>query len=174
MENKKKKNRRLVGNILIVAMVLTLGLTVVLTYLGASNVREAYVTSYEEELHMAAYQMESQFSNEWDGDWAYDEENGLTKGGQPVHDEYLEQIMDLHEANNLEYTIFYGPTRRITSVVDENGNSAEGTDAGEKIIEKVLNQGEEYHASDVVIAGQKYYVYYMPLKNSDGSVVGMA
>nr|MCR5098864.1 methyl-accepting chemotaxis protein [Lachnospiraceae bacterium] len=47
-------------------------------------------------------------------------------------------------------------------------------DAGEKIIEKVLNQGEEYHASDVVIAGQKYYVYYMPLKNSDGSVVGMA
>ena len=169
-----KKNRRLVGNIMIVALVCTLALTVILTVLGISNMREAYIKSYEEELHTAAYLMDSQFTNEWDGDWAYDEENGLTKGGQPVHDEYLEQIMDLHKATNLEYTIFYGPTRRVTSVVDENGNSAEGTDAGEKVIETVLKKGEEYHADNVMIAGKPYYVYYMPLKNSDGSVVGMA
>ncbi len=174
MENGIKRNRKLVGSIIIVAIVATVVLTVILVAVGVKNIKDAYVQSYEEELHTAAYQMASQFSYEWDGDWAFDEENGLTKGGQPVHDEYLEQMEDLEAANDLEYTIFYGPTRRITTVTDENGNSMEGTDAGEKIIEVVLNQGQEYHGEGVMIAGQPYYVYYLPLKNSDGSVVGMA
>ena len=148
-------------------------MAVVLVLVGISNIKEAYVSSYEEELKTAAVQMESEFSNEWDGDWAYDGEN-LTKGGQPVYDEYKNQLLELKEETSLEYTIFYGDTRMISTLVDEQGKSMEGTQASEKVVDIVINNGKDYHAKGLKIAGEEFYVYYRPLYNEDGSVVGMA
>ena len=41
-------------------------------------------------------------------------------------------------------------------------------------METVVTNGEEYHATDLTINNQSYYAYYIPLTNSNGTVVGMA
>lgn len=51
----------------------------------------------------------------------------------------------------------------------------EGTQASEEIAERVLVNGEDYLATNFTIDGSdsKWYAYYLPLKNSDGTIVGM-
>ena len=49
----------------------------------------------------------------------------------------------------------------------------EKTKASDVVIDQVLNKGNEYLAENFSLAGQNWYAYYLPLKNSDGSVVGM-
>ncbi len=174
MKDNIKRNQKLVGRILLMSLGSSVVMAIILLALGIVNIKEAYISSYEEELHTAAIQMDSQFSHEWDGDWGLDEEGNLTKGGQPVHDEYRGQLDAMEKETGLEYTLFYGDTRVVSTLTDESGNTMEGTQASEKVVEKVIKGGENYHASGLQIAGEEFYVYYRPLKNSDGSVVGMA
>jgi methyl-accepting chemotaxis protein len=49
----------------------------------------------------------------------------------------------------------------------------EGTKASDTVVAEVLNGGNEYLAENAQIAGQDWYAYYLPLKNTDGTVVGM-
>ncbi|MBQ9302926.1 methyl-accepting chemotaxis protein, partial [Butyrivibrio sp.] len=80
----------------------------------------------------------------------------------------------LHEKTGMHYTLFYGDTRFVTSLTDATtGQRMEGTKASETVVSEVLSSGNEYLASNFEIAGQDWYAYYLPLKNSDGSVVGM-
>ena len=174
MKDNIRRNQKLVGKILLMSIGSSIVMAIILLALGIVNIKEAYISSYEDELHTAAVQMDSQFSNEWDGDWGLDEEGNLTKGGQPVHDEYREQLDAMEKENDLEYTLFYCDTRMVSTLTDESGNTMEGTQASGETVEKVIKGGEDYHASGLKIAGEEFYVYYRPLKNSDGSVVGMA
>lgn len=78
------------------------------------------------------------------------------------------------EGTDAEVTVFFGDTRMATTLLDkETGKRIVGTQANADVVEAVLNRGEHYQATDVVINGENYYAYYMPLTNSDGSVVGM-
>ncbi len=71
-------------------------------------------------------------------------------------------------------TIFYGDTRYMTSIVDDGGNRVVGTKAGEKVIQTVLVNGQEYFAENVDIQGEDYFAYYIPLYNADSTTpVGM-
>ena len=173
MKDDIKRNRHVVGDILIVSIVAVIILAVVLVFMGVRDVSEAYVSSYEEELNTAAKQMDSQFSYEWDGDWEYND-GVITKGGQPVHDEYQQQLEELKGKTNLEYTLIYDKTRVMTTLTNEDGSSMEGTDVSDTVYDKVVNNGEDYLAENIDIAGEKYYAFYTPLENGDGTRVGMA
>lgn len=107
------------------------------------------------------------------GDYYLDENGLLMKGNLNLSQD--EVIIDSWTGEeDVDVTIFYGDTRMSTSLRDINtGDRIVGTKAGEKVIETVLNKGHEYEATDVVINNKSYYAYYMPLKNSDGSIVGM-
>ena len=64
--------------------------------------------------------------------------------------------------------------RYITSMTDSTtGERMEGTQASDTVVEKVLEGGEEYLATNFEIGGKNWYAYYLPLKNSDGTIVGM-
>ena len=73
---------------------------------------------------------------------------------------------------NIDTTIFFGDTRYATSVV-ENGSRVIGTTAGATVVDTVVNQGKTYTSNDANVAGEKYYAYYVPLTQPDGSVCGM-
>ena len=75
---------------------------------------------------------------------------------------------------DIDCTIFVGDTRRITSVPGDGTNGkAVGTQAAPEVIETVLNKGEEYSSDNTQVAGLSYFVYYIPIKDGDGNVVGM-
>lgn len=70
-------------------------------------------------------------------------------------------------------TLFYGDTRVLTSIRSADGSRAVGTRADEVVAEHVLGQGEAYFSDRVEVNGTAYFGYYEPLRNSDGTVVGM-
>ncbi len=169
-----KKNRNMVRGIILIASVLALLMAGCVGIIGFNHIQSAYLTSFSEGLHAAATIMEDEISHEWKGDWALGFGDVLTKGNVPIHDAYQKQLDELHEKTGMHYTVFYGDTRYITSLVDaETGKRMEGTQASEVVKNEVLLKGNEYLAKNFEIGGQKWYAYYLPLKNSDGSVVGM-
>ena len=95
----------------------------------------------------------------------------LFKGGTNLSNS-LDIIDNMKEKADVEYTLFYGDTRYMTTVIDEAGNRALLTQCSDEVKEIVLNQGKEYFAKNINISGQDYYGYYIPIEQKD-SVVGM-
>lgn len=168
-----KKNKKLVGSIVSVTLFGTVILALILTVYGVRSVNAAYLESFTEELRAAAIQLRDEVSHEYDGEWEIDEKGILRKDGVDIHDEYQGQFDEMFSHTGISYTLFAGDTRYITTLTDSSGKRMEGTKAGEKVIDTVLNKGEEYLASNFEIAGEKWYAHYCPLKNSDGTIVGM-
>ncbi len=169
-----KRNRNMVRTIIVIVSVLALLMAGIIAYVGFRNVRNAYYDSFADEIKATAIMLDHELANKWLGDWSVDEDGKLYKGHAYVYEDYKAQIADLHERTGIHFTLFIGDTRIITSMVDAaTGESLEGTKAGSVLVEKVLNGGESYLAEDANIGGENWYAYYMPLRNSDGTIVGM-
>lgn len=170
----KTKSRNMVRGIIVIASVLALLMAGCVGYIGFNHIQTAYYTSFQEGLHAAAILVEDEFSHEFEGDWSISEDGQLMKGDVAVHDIYQEQLDSIHSRTGMHYTVFYGDTRYITSLTDATtGKRMEGTKASDVVVKEVLKSGNEYLATNFEIGGQNWYAYYLPLKNSDGSVVGM-
>ena len=63
----------------------------------------------------------------------------------------------------------------MTSAADSDGNRILGSLAGDVIITKVLQNGEEYFSENVSLEGNINYGYYMPVyqNGSDSEIIGM-
>lgn len=88
-------------------------------------------------------------------------------------DDISYQFIDSLQDEHIEQTLFMEDERFITSIVDKDGNRAEGTKADPQIWETV-RAGNDYEADGVEIQGEEYYVYYMPVCYDDGEILGMA
>ncbi len=170
----KKKSRNMVRRIILIASALACLMAATIGVIGYNHIKEAYLTSFSEGLHAAAILLENQLSNELPGDWSLSEDGQLLKGETAIHDLYQDQLDTLNKQTGMHFTLFYGDTRFVTSLTDaETGKRMEGTKASDTVISEVLGRGNEYLAENFQIGGQDWYAYYIPLKNSDGSVVGM-
>lgn len=170
-----KKNKKLVRQVLLIASALAILMASVIAGIGMSYVKKAYYDSFKEELHAAAVQLQDEITNEWDGDWTQNEDGTILKGGDDIHDEFQEQMDALHETTGISYAIFYGDTRYITSLINSDGVRLEGTTAVSEVANAVLYEGEDFLASSFELTGMdgEWYAYYLPLTNSDGTIVGM-
>lgn len=110
------------------------------------------------------------YGNLAEGDYTL-KDGDLYKGDLKLTSDWMDGI---HHSNDIQFTLFYGDTRVLTTVLDENGQRLVGTKAGDAVIQAVLKEGKVYSSYDVIINGEQYIAYYMPLQNSDGSIVGMA
>ena len=88
-------------------------------------------------------------------------------------DDISYQFIDSLQEEHIEQTLFMGDERFITSIVDEDGKRIEGTKADPKVWETV-KAGNDYAADGIKINGERYYVYYMPVRSDDGEILGMA
>ena len=87
-----------------------------------------------------------------------------------------ENLVDrIKDNTGMDVTFFYGDKRIMTSAMDENGNRILKSKAGDVIVEKVLNGGEECFSEAVSIEGTLNYGYFMPVyqNGSDTDIVGM-
>ena len=152
-----------------IAVVIT---AAIITIVANLYTKSLVFTLTEEELAAVAYHAEDELSNEYDGDWSY-EDGVLYKGGVECGEEFEEQFDKLHAKTGIEYTLFYGKTRIITTLKDARGSRLVGTDASGEVIQTVLMNGQNYSTTDIKIEGENFHGYYVPLKNSDGTIVGM-
>ncbi len=96
----------------------------------------------------------------------------LYKGNYNITDNIT--VLDkIAQSNDAVLTVFYGDTRRATTIINDAGQRIVGTMAGTEVISAVLNNGQEYSSTDVVINNADYYGYYVPIRNNSGGVVGM-
>ena len=101
------------------------------------------------------------------------EDDELYKGDYNVT-QHTRLADELKGAAQTDITIFFGDTRYMTSVKDESGERVLRTQAGEAIVNTVVKNGQDYFATDVIVVGQDYYGYYVPLTDeTTGQIVGM-
>ncbi|MCD8039045.1 MAG: methyl-accepting chemotaxis protein [Lachnospiraceae bacterium] len=106
-----------------------------------------------------------------DGDYSLDETGSLYKGDVNLTEDT--GVLDAFvEGTDVEVTIFWGDTRKATTILDDSGERIVGTAASAEVSAAVLN-GEAYSSTSVTVNGESFYGYYEPLENTDGEVVGM-
>ena len=116
----------------------------------------------QEELRLAAKGLREYYEYDLIND------NDLVDGFCEYDPDYIDRMSD----SGIEFTLFRDDIRFMTSIKDDNGKRIEGTPA-DKAIWETVKAGNDYFATDVVINGDDYYVYYMPL-GAKGDVRGMA
>ena len=165
--------KRIIRKLVVAVLIAVSILVVVLTALSGHYVKNAYEKMSEEELRASAIQFEDETSHEYDGPWGLNKKGQLTKGPDNVHEEYLGQFIKMTEKTDIYYSIYYGTKCYLTTIKKSNGDYLTGVEASAEVQDKVLNQGKNLFLSNVKVDGKRYSAYYIPLKNDDGTIVGM-
>lgn len=169
----KKSKLSFIGKLCGTALLMLVAMSIIITAVGVSMVEKAYYDSFAEELHISALQV-SEMAGQWQGDWSLNSDNDLMKGDVAIHDIFQNQLDSLSEKTGISYTVFFQNVRKITTLTDsDTGLRMEGTTASEAVTSTVISGGSEYLSTDLEIGGNSWYAYYLPIRNSDGSVVGM-
>jgi methyl-accepting chemotaxis protein len=169
----KKSKFSFIGKLCGSALLMLIAMSIIVTAVGVSMVKKAYYDSFAEELHISALQV-SEMASQWSGDWSLNSDNELMKGDVAIHDIFQSQLDSLSEKTGISYTVFFQNVRKITTLTDaDTGLRMEGTTASEAVTSTVISGGSEYLSTDLEIGGNSWYAYYLPIRNSDGSVVGM-
>jgi len=105
-------------------------------------------------------------------DYSLSDEGDLMKGDYNITKN--EATLDAYtKGSEVAVTLFWEDTREATSLFDKSGNRILGTKASENVTEQVYKKGEAFHSKSITINDENYYAYYLPLKNPDGTTVGM-
>ena len=170
---RRVRNGKLIQKLIIAAVAAIIFIAVVLTAISGYEINKTYQEMVNEELLLAVEQLNSEMTNVWDGDWSYVDGN-VYKGEENVMAEYEEIMDDLKALTKVEYSVFYGKERAITTLKDSSGKKATGYSISDAIASAVLTNKQTYYTKGVPAgATESYYCYYMPLLNEDGSAVGM-
>lgn len=169
---KKRYRLSLAGKILGIAILPTLIMGIVLTGVGIRGIREGMQAEVFASLEAIATSVNAAYTAIDEGDYSLLGDK-LVKGSLNVTGN--ERLIDsFTEGNDKEVTLFYGDVRYATSIIsDETGERILGTTSDSEVYSRVTGQGEVVRLSDIVVNHVNYYACYMPMHNSDGSIVGM-
>ncbi len=172
MEIKKKKGVGILAKMVLMCALPMVILEVIITlyslnslktgmqneaFTGLANLCQAVSAAYDA-LDAGDYYME--------GDLLYKGEYCITEN-EAVIDSYT-------KGTEADITIFFGDTRRATSLLDkQTGERIVGTTASDVVIDTVLKNGSDYRTDNITINNEKYYAYYKPLKNNNNEIIGM-
>lgn len=148
--------------------IVLLGISIV--FFGVMLIYSHGKNSIRDEVEAITYMLKGCLDLSVRGDYQYD--NGMLKKGEiNISDSTL--LYEIKENSQIDTTIFWGDTRIITTIENEYGVSAVGTKAEDAVIKNVLEEGKNYFSDELGINGVKYIGHYTPLKNGDGTIVGM-
>lgn len=159
--------------ILSVAILPILLLGIVTIIITLTQVKTSLINEVKDSLRgtaaatLAAYNQNS-------GNYLRAANGDVWKGGYNISKS--ESLLDnIKEESGMDVTFFYGDERIMTSAKDSEGNRILGSPAGDVIVERVLNGGEEYFSSSVSLDGTMNYGYYIPVyqKGTDSNPIGM-
>lgn len=170
-----KRGLSLVTKLITLSVLPVLLVGIILCFVAVSSTRAGIGETQLNGLDMLSTSMAAAYDALDPGDyWIKMENNHLMKGEFDVS--AAEDIIDgFVEGTQADVTLFYDNTRYATSLrnVDTNKRII-GTTCSDKVYEAVVKNGQVFHSDSTVINNTNYYVSYQPLKNSDGTIIGMA
>lgn len=169
---KDKKRLGVMAQLVMLCAIPMIIMVIVVTFYSIGRMRDLVEDSTMEGLRDLCQSVYAAYDAIDTGDYW---QNGdmLYKGKYCVteHEEIIDSFV---EGSNTDVTIFYGDTRRATSLRDKTtGERILGTKASDSVIAAVLEGGKTYETSDVIINGEQYYAFYMPAYDTSGRCVGM-
>ena len=150
-------------NVCMVAM------AVLLFFLSFNISKSGYETCFEQKATGDLSQMHQLLDYECPGEYEV-KDDGFYKGEVKL-DENNDLVDGLSKISGDNITIFNGDTR-IATTFSENGKRMTGTKAASNVIDTVIKGGKNY-IGVANILGKNYVSAYMPIKTSDGKIVGM-
>ena len=172
MNKKSSLFTSIILQLLAMALIPLVVLGIVCIVTAGSSLRDGLQEEALAQMKATCVAAKAAYDNINDGDYVLNENQELMKGDYNITQN--ERGIDAFtEGLNSDITLFYGDVRRATSLKDiQTGNRIVGTQASAEVTGTVL-KGQEYSATDLVVNKQNYYAYYIPLKNPDGTIVGM-
>ena len=82
-------------------------------------------------------------------------------------------LREIKQDTGVDVTFFFGDTRVLTTLKDEDGESFVGTVAHPNVVRDVLVEKHEMFYKKVLVGDEPYFAYYTPLYNGDGTCIGM-
>lgn len=167
----KKRNKKVILNIIVISVVACTVIAILLCAVSAVSLLNTYSKLVEETLNTGAIQMADEIERMYTGEWNLDDDDVLWKGDHAFKSEY---IGTLRQRTGLDYAIFYDNIRAITTVEGSPiGRKNADTTAPDDIYQKVVKNKQTYYRENYTVAGQKYSGVYAPVLADDGSVGGM-
>ncbi len=172
--NKAKKRgiHSFLTELLLVCIVPLLALMIIVISVASSNLKTGLQQEAMLTLQATVTAVKTAYVNLNDGDFMLNENGDFVKGDYNIT-QHMSAIDEYTEGIHTEVTLFYGDTRMATSLLDTSGNRIIGTQASDAVIETVLKKGEVFTSHNTTINNENYYCYYEPLKNPDGTIIGM-
>ena len=158
---------KLRGKIALLGVLPIVALAVIISLVSNVELRSLMAEVVQEDLMAAAKMQYANISNPEGNTFSVDAEGNLMNGTINLTED-VDMMDEVSEKTGIDITIFYGDTRYATSV-KQDGDRVLGTKASDVVIDKVLKGGEEYFATGVDVVDEKYYAYYIPIYDGDGT-----
>ena len=171
MEHVEKKGMGIRVRLITMTVLPALIISVVLMLLANYSLSTGLNTEALGGLALLAQAVKGGYDN-MEGDYRLDENNNLWKGDVNLS-ENSDMIDAYVEGADADVTIFYGKTRRVTSLIDAaTGERIIGTDASDEVWD-IVRTGKIYEATNLTINNLPYAACYIPLEDNQGQVIGM-
>ncbi len=89
------------------------------------------------------------------------------------NDLFIEKTRLISSADTLDFTVFSGNIRVLTTLTDDEGSYVLGTSAPDIVAEKVLGGDKNFCDLNLTVNGTQYVAYYIPIYDADNSIIGM-
>lgn len=141
--------------------------------LGYFKINSVLTDSIENGLQAAAISVRDTLEHTGEGEYRVDDSGNMLKGDFNISDN-SDLADNLKQSSDMDITVFFGDTRYMTSVTNNDGNREVGTQASEAVVEQVITNGQDYFSTNADILGHKYFGYYVPLyQNNSNDIIGM-
>ncbi len=168
----RKKRKGLQSHFTRIAVIPLILLGIGLSAVSSFFLYSGMTAQVKDGLKNLAYSVNETCDKASSGFYGVNGDGKLTRGGA-LFDPGSRIVDQVKRISGIDATIFYGDTRVLTTIRDENGNRATGTKAADEVAEKVLKDGGEYFSDHVPVNGVLYFGFYIPMRNGDGSIAGM-
>ena len=154
-------------SICVVPMVLV---CMVVSSLSTSTLQNVIEEEVGGSLEIVATSVRETYANLYEGDYSMDLGGKVKKGDKEISGDY--QLVDaIKSGTGYDVSFLFGDMRLITTVRKENGSRANGTKVDKELYQKI-QEGAAFFQKDAVIRNKECYVYYLPIVNADGTVLG--
>lgn len=171
--NSKKTRQISIRTELLLLVILPVVLvTVILFLISINSMNEGMVSESVDSMKYLVKSVENGIGHVADGDYSLNADGDLMKGDYNITKN--EAMIDgFTEGYDCDVTVCYGNVRKATSFVDEATNKRlAGTEVAPEVWAEV-QKGNIYENNSLTLNGKPYVAAYGPLKNSDGSVIGI-
>lgn len=150
-------------------------LTVVITTFSAIRFAASMKVETKNGLVDISHTVVALYDKVYEGDYHAEEKDGealLWKGDHLLNGDF--GIPDaIKEKTDIDITIFCWNTRISTTIRTGSGERVTGTIANETVVDDVLYGGHSQFYSSTLVEGVRYFSYYEPLYDAQGSCIGM-